>query len=289
MEQEKDALDAYKEAGVELPPEAEPQPEEAPEEPKEPEQEPEETPEAEPDEPLQPEPQPAPKKRSIYKDYKSEKELRKQVEQERDDLRQKLEALESANTPAEKEHAKDDLDDFAKEIGADPSAIKRMRELFLKDLPKSEMSDELSNQLKEFQEWKQEHSEAVELANFEREYKAATPSLNKMFPNASAEEAEAIKEKLQELVHTDAFHDKELDYIAFKNQETLSALVSPKKRGLEPKKRTDAPEGDSFTFDPNADLTKLSPQQAEAWEKEYAKLTSSDQLHTDAEGRKIII
>lgn len=301
MEPEKEALEAYHAEGVELPPEATPtaEPEETPAEPEAPAPEaetPEEEAAEEPDEPLQPEPQDAPKKRSIYhdlkdtrKDLKTEKELREQAERERDDLRARLEAVDTAATPAERQEAQDELEAFAKEINADPAAIKRMRDLFLKDLPKSEMPEELSSQLKEFQEWQKSNSAAMEQVEFEREFKATAPTLTKMFPNASAEETEAIKTKLQELAHTQAFHDKELDYIAFKNQDTLAALVSPKKRGLEPKGRGETPEPTSFNFDPNADISKMSAKDAEAWEKEYQKLTSTDQLHTDSEGRKIII
>ena len=284
---EKEAMEAYKKEGVELP-EAEPT---------EPEEKPAEEPKEEEEEDLKEEEPPVvPKKRSIYqdlkssrKDAKSEKELREKAEQERDDLQTKLDAASEAKTPEEKKEATNDLESFAKEIDADPSALSKMRELFLKDLPKGEVPEELSNQLQEFQDWQKTNSEAVEIVQFDQEFKLAQPDLVKMFPKATAEEMETIKAEINKLAHTDAFHDKEIDYIAFKNQTALTALVSPQKRGLESKKKGDAPVGESFNFDPNADLSKLSPKEAEAWEKAYNKATGSESLQTNELGQKIII
>lgn len=298
MDPEKEALEEYKEAGVELPDNAEPtdSEEETTEEAEETtEDTQEETETTEEEEEEEEEPQ-KPKKRSIYQDLKetrkdarSEKELREKAEQERDALQEKLDATATEETPAAPKVAAGDLDAFAKEIGADPAALTQMRELFLKDLPRGEMPEGLEGQLKEFQDWQKGNSEAMETVAFDNEFKQAQPELTKMFPKATAEETEAIKAKIQELAHTEEFHDKEVEYIAFKNNKALSALVSPKKRGLESKGKGDVQEDEGFTFDPNADISKLSPKEQEAWEKAYNKATSSDTLETDSEGRKIIL
>jgi hypothetical protein len=91
------------------------------------------------------------------------------------------------------------------------------------------------------------------------------------------------------LSHSEKWHDKPLAYIAFENQDTLKALVSPKKRGMESKDRKEIPAGD-FEFDPNADYSKMTPEQREKWEAEYRKATASGTgLMTDSEGRKSIL
>lgn len=294
MEEQKEAMAAYKEAGVELP-ELETTPQELPtkdETPQEPEAPETEKPE-EPTEPLQETPK-LERKRSIYDEYKekkaelkSEKELREQAERERDELRIKYEALANARTPEERREAQDEIDQFANEIGADPNAIRKMRELFLKDV-KPQTNDELARDLQEFKAWKEKNSQLMEKQMFEEEFRAVTPTLKDLLPPTSDEEMQKIKDRLDELAHTKENHDKDLDYIAFKHREELSALVSPKKRGLETKGKTDV-DDDTFVFDPTADYASMSPKQKERWEAEYKKLTSASGLHTDGDGRKILL
>ncbi len=291
---DKAAMDAYQEAGIELPPEAatapEPEGEPAPEPAAapEPDAEPEGTPEGEPKapEPLKEEPKER-KPRSIYhdlkdtrNDLKTERELREQAERERDELKAKLDAKPPIQA--------DDLDAFAAEIGADPQAIKKMRELFLKDMPASSVSPELETKLAQFEEWQRTNSTAIAAQQFETEFQSATPQLQKLFPTASQEDIVAMKKEIDTLAHTNEYHDKEIDYIAFRNQEKLAALITPRKRGLESKGRVDATHVPT-TFDPNADITKMSPKEAEAWEKSYNETIKNAELVNDAAGRRVML
>jgi hypothetical protein len=228
------------------------------------------------------------RKRSIYQDLKekknevkTERELREQAERERDELRVKLEAKDNAPVS-------DELEAFAKEIDADPATIRKMKELFLKEATVASIPADLQEQLRQFQEFQKTNNDAVATVQFDTEFKQAQPTLTKMFPNATAEETSLIKEKLNELAHTEQYHDKELDYIAFKNQDVLSTLLSPKKRGLEPKRRAEG-ETVSTTFNPNADLSTMSAKEAEQWEKEYRKMSENEGLAVDSQGRKIFI
>lgn len=301
MEQEeKVALDAYKEAGIELPPDATPAPESEEDEPT-PETANPETPEAEPkpegeseDEPevevetLKIEPK-EPKKRSIYhdlkdtrNDLKSEREAREKAERELTELKSKLDAKPPTETKA------DDLDAFAAKIGADPQALKEMKEFFIKDLPQSTISPELQTKLEEFEKWQQSNSSAIEAQQFETEFQSAVPQIQKMFPNASVEDIASMKKEIDTLAHSPEFHDKEIDYIAFKNQEKLATFITPRKRGLESKGRVDATHTPT-TFDPNADITKMSPKEAEAWEKSYNETMKNSELTTDSIGRRVML
>lgn len=300
---EEDYKKELEEAGVEV---VEEQPAEKPEEatsetPK-PEEKPSEVEKKEEEKPADPAPKaeeaPTPEekerpKRSIYDDYKdkkleakSEKERADQAERERDELKEKLAALENAETPEEKQDAKDDLEAFANEINADPEALKRMRTLFLKDLkPGSEISKE---DIEEFKAFKKEHSQVIEKQKFDEELASVAPMLKELLPNASDEEMVAVKAKIDQLSHTKAYFDKDLDYVIFKEKDTLSKLVSPKKRGIEGKSKKDITE-DTFTFNPEADYSKMSFKERELHEAAYAKLTKADGLSTDANGRKILI
>lgn len=295
--EEKVVMDSYTEQGIELPPEAttvsepegdEPAPE--PATPEEPEAEPEGTLNGEPEalEPLQTEPK-EPKKRSIYNDLKdtrndlkSEREAREKAERDLTELRSKLDGKPSVESKA------DDLDAFAAEIGADPQVIKKMQELFLKNMPASTISPELQTKLEQFEKWQETNSSAIEAQQFETEFQSAVPQLQKLFPNASKEDIVAMKSEIDNLAHTPEYHDKEIDYIAFKNQDKLSTIITPRKRGLESKGRVDATHTPS-TFDPNADITKMSPKEAEAWEKGYNELTKNSELTTDSIGRRVML
>jgi len=297
---DKAAMDAYTAEGIELPPEAapvaEPESEPAPEPAANPEPEaaPEGTPEGTPDgEPAAPElltEEPKERKpRSIYhdlkdtrNDLKSERELREQAERERDELKAKLEGKPPVTIQA------DDIDAFAAEIGADPAAIKKMRELFLKDMPASTISPELQTKLEQFETWQKDNGQAIAKQQFEAEFNSAVPQLQRLFPNASKDDIAAMKSEIDTLAHTTEFHDKEIDYIAFRNQEKLATLITPHKRGLESKGRVDATNTPT-TFDPNADITKMSPKEAEAWEKSYNETMRNSELATDSIGRRVML
>lgn len=295
--EEKVVMDSYTDQGIELPPEATPVPEPEGDEPapepatpEEPEAEPEGTLNGEPEaiEPLQNEPK-EPKKRSIYNDLKdtrndlkSEREAREKAERELTELRSKLDGKPPVESKA------DDLDAFAAEIGADPQAIKKMHELFLKNMPASTISPELQTKLEQFEKWQETNSSAIEAQQFETEFQSAIPQLQKLFPNASKEDIVAMKSEIDNLAHTPEYHDKEIDYIAFRNQDKLATIVTPRKRGLESKGRVDATHTPS-TFDPNADITKMSPKEAEAWEKGYNELTKNSELTNDSIGRRVML
>lgn len=236
------------------------------------------------------------RKRSIYDEYKekknelkSEREQREALEQENRELQSKIEALNRADTPRERAEAEDELDEFAKEINADPQAIKKMRELFLKDIKVPTIDESLRKDLDEFKRYKAENQQAIEKSLFEKEFSKVTPTLKEFFPSVSDAELDIIKTEVDKIAHSKEWHDKDLDYIVFKNKEILSNFVSPHKKGMESKSRKDV-SVDSFNFDPNADYSKLSPTERNQWEAEYRKMvSSSNELMTDANGRKIII
>jgi hypothetical protein len=286
MQTEEEAMREYAEAGVDLP--------ELKEEPKEPEApQPKEEPTV--DEPKEPEPlketEPiVERKRSIYDEYKdkkaelkSERELREQAERERDELRQKLE------NPEKKEYTQDDLDSFAQEIGADPQAIKKMRELFLKDVQPT-TDPALAEKLAKFEAWQQQNQVVLEKQMFEDEFNSSLPKLKDILPKANDTEMQNVKKEIERLSHTKEYHDKDLDYIAWKEKDTLNALISPKKAGLERKGRVDVQEELSTEFNPNADYSKMTLKEREVWEENYRKMVDrAEGLSTGADGKKILI
>jgi hypothetical protein len=302
---DKDIVENYEKelakVGLELPQDSE-SVSDTPEEPKAEPEEPKETVE----EPVVPKPEEQnppsdvplqePRKRTVYDDLKekrkelrSEKELREQAERERDELRAKLEAVQEAGTPQERMDAEDELSEFASEIGADPDAIRRMRELFLKGVQVPQMDSSIKKDMEEFRQWKAQNSVAIEQQMFEQEFQRTIPTLKDLFPSASQEELGVIKKELDVISHSKDWHDKELEYIAFKHKDRLSAFVSPKKRGMETSGRA-SESVEEQEFDPSADVSSMTPKQRQTWFEEYERATQQKRgIITDASGKKLIV
>lgn len=308
MNKEEEALKAeYKEAGIDLPelqgepkaPEEE-KPQEAPAAnepaPEEPAPKMEEPKDEEPKAPEPLQPPKEPKKRSVYdalKQHKqaerTERELRVQAERERDELKKQLEKLSNASTPQERQDANDDIEALAQEIGADPAALRKLRDVLLKNAQPN-LDPQVLENINRVLEWQSQNAQAIEAQEFEQEFQATLPTIKELFPAATADELKAIREQVDAIAHSEGWNDKPLDYVIFKHKEVLGALVSPKKRGIEPKGRVNNADDVAFTFDPNADLSKMSPQELEKWQKEYDRLTKSeDGMLTDAEGARTIL
>lgn len=237
------------------------------------------------------------KKRSIYQEYKdkkselkSERELREKAEAELEDLRAKLAERSTATTPQEAtQETVDELEAFAQEAGADPAFVKRLSDLIQKRVQPKEVDTSIQEGIAEFKEWQKTQSALADAQQFETEFKQSLPAIKELYPSASEQELEAIKSKIDEYAHTERYHDKEIDYIVFKEKASLSKLVSPKKRGMESKGTYDSPETET-EFDPNADISKMTPKQQEEWEKQYNKMVKhSENLSKGANGGTIFI
>jgi len=266
-----------------------------------PEKEPEETPEktVDPDGETEGEPEnelketKEPRKRTIYDDYKekkselkSERELREMVERERDELKARLDAISNAETPKEKEEAQDEIDAFiASHKEWDKDAIKDLIAIAQKG---SKPDETVVQKLNRFEAWEKENRQSLEKQHFEEEFKQSIPTIKELFPNATEAELDAIKVEVDKLSHTKEFHDKDLDYVVFKNKSVLSNFVSPKRKGMETRGRKEV--GETRTeFDPDADLSKMSSSELVAWETEYRKSGKTDGLMTNASGKRILL
>ena len=269
--------------------------EEAPKVEEKPKEEPKETEEKPKEEPKEVLPdQIETKKRSIYDNYKekkselkSERELRENFEKENTELKGKLEALSNADTKEEKKEALDDIDELAKEINADPAYLRKLKAIFLKDV-KPTNDESLKKDLADFKDWKTKNQEVIEKQLFEDEFSTVLPQIKSDFPKISDEDLKSVKQSLDKLSHSKEYHDKSLDYVVFKEKENLTALISPKKKGMETKERKDV-ASDDFDFDPNVDITTLSAGDQEKWEKHYRKSLETEELVNDSSKGKMIM
>lgn len=234
-------------------------------------------------------------KRSIYhdlkntqKEVKSERERADIAEQKANDLQEKLDAVSKAKDEGKSSaHAEDDLKTFLEEHEVDPVVAERLIAEARKGI-KPEIDEETRNDLAEFKAWKQDNRKVAESQAFEKEFTASLPSIKEFFPTANDSELSAIKAELDTLSHTKEWHDKSLKYIAFEHKDTLSALITPRKRGMESRERKDTTEVEA-EFNPNPDFSKMTVKEMDAWNKTYRDAGKSEGLTVGANGKKFIL
>jgi hypothetical protein len=236
-------------------PKDEPKPEEAPApEDKAPEADkPEDKPEDKPADPDAPE-VPLPKKpRSIYDDLKDEKQDKailksvviaaleaqgvtlkgNETAEELQALAKKTPSDAPAPKPASPSAPTDELEAYAQEHGLDAPALARLAEVIAKRIPQSQLSAEEKQQLTELTDYKAKKDAEEQRAAEDREVLATAPTIKTQLDIHDDAELDSVMKEVVRLSHTPEFHDKEVDYIVWKNKEKLSKLVSPKKPSFE--------------------------------------------------------
>lgn len=196
-----------------------------------------------------------------FKAYK--KELREELQSDYDKKLEELKAEyfkdrpnETVTTNIEEEIAK-----LAEEKEIDPEVLKRIIDVARKGVETSPEDKALLEQVKVMQA---EREETEQQRIFETEFNTVLPTLKSEFPNASDEQMTKAKEMLDELSHTEKYHDKDMDYVVFKEKSEISKILfSPKKATFESARPVTFDENDEFPeFSPN-----MSPAQFERFEK----------------------
>lgn len=189
-----------------------------------------------------------PKKRSIYDDLKDKKKEVKEAKSEAEiakaenqALKAEIEALKvltksakAAVTDDEKEEVEDDIKEVAESIGGDPKAIKALTDFLTKKLVKNDSKGISKDDIEEIKNFKKAQADIQAEVEFSKEWKSFVPSLKKDYPHISDAELENVQQEISKLAHSQSFHDKEIDYIYFKQKNSLSKLISPKRQSMEP-------------------------------------------------------
>lgn len=237
------------------------------------EQSPVETKEETPVEPeVKDEPKQAPVEEKVDpKEYKSYKQtLREELQR---DFDQKLEKMREEMSKGKPDQAKsDDLEDdvkaLAKELDFDEAKVRRIIEVSRKGL---QLSPEDKQALDEFKASKSEREAKEQEAIFTEEWNSLP--VKTQFPNASEEQIKAAKEKMDELSHSEKYHNYDMDYILFKEKETFDKILfSPKQRTFETGRLAPSEDdSDEFPeFNPN-----MTPAQFEKFERKREKATEN--------------
>jgi hypothetical protein len=264
--------------GKELPEEPappEPKPEEMPEEPEEEPKEdpkPEEKPEPEKDKETPKETEPLPKKRSIYDDLKDKKKEVKDAKAEAEAARKEaddakaeatklqglLDAKDDAKTPKEKAKADDDIQAFIDKHNGEQLTAESLTELaqiIAGRVKPGDLPEDVREKLKFLDTLQADQKRLTEDA----ETRKSALIVKKTLEISDDAELETVMNEIVRLTHTNEFHDKEVEYILWKNREAFSKLVSPKKPSFE--SGDTKPDGDG---DAEIDFSKpITPEQAQ--------------------------
>lgn len=177
------------------------------------------------------------KPRSIYDDLKDKKhevkETRTQLEQAQSritELEGLLAAKDDAKTPAEKSEAAKDIAEYATKHNLDPNAIEELTAVILAKVPKVEIPEGMTPD--ELADWRAGRATAKQQAE-DQAVLAEAPSVKTQLTIHDDKELDTVMKEVVRLSHTPEFHDKEVEYIVWKNKDALSKLVSPKKPSFE--------------------------------------------------------
>ncbi len=142
-----------------------------------------------------------------------------------------VQQLAQARSPEKQEEAKDELADFASEQNLDAEGLKRLVGIIQK---KIQPADKPAEQ-------EPEYKEAEEAQIFNVEWDDFQEQVEEKFKNSTPSQWKKAKVLMDELSHSEDYHDKDLDYVYFKNKQAFDdILFAPKKKSAETSRVGDA-------------------------------------------------
>ncbi len=160
-----------------------------------------------------------------------------------------IKGLQETSTKKEQAETVDEIAELAKRRDLDPEGLKELRDILEKNildgLEKSgklnrELPKDIEAKLALLDQIQEEKNEIVEKANFENEWSAFVPTLQKQYPNAKASELAAAKELLDEIAHSEEggvvvkkatateqgkIKPYPLDFIIYKNKSKFDTIL----------------------------------------------------------------
>lgn len=218
------------------------------------------------------EPEPTQVSPREFKEYK--KALRDEIQADFDKKLENLKEEMGKAKPSEtkSENLEDDIKSLAKELDFDESKVKRIIEVARKGLDASpEEKKALAEVQTELTTLREEKEQRQQEAIFNGEWGALTKTIREQFPNATDEQIAKAKADMDELAHSEKYHELDLDYIMFKEKDRFAkTLFSPKQKTFE-SARQPAPDTDSDEW-PEINYSSMTPSQIESAEKRRAAI-----------------
>lgn len=171
-----------------------------------------------------------------FKEYK--RTLKEELQADFDKKLEEMKAEFGKKTPDEvaTENLEDDVKALADKLELDPEKTKAIIDIARKGLEPLSPEDKaaLADYKKDKEARQQELADREQEEIFRNEWEALLPSLKQKFPNATDAQIKAARDKMDELSHTEKYNLTDLDYVLYKEAETIGkVLFSPKQATFE--------------------------------------------------------
>ena len=192
------------------------------------------------------------------------------------ELRDEIKSLKSSPAKEEAKQVIDKLTDIASRRQLDAEGLKEIgeaiREQVFNELEKSgkfnkDLPTEITEKLKLLDTIQADRKVQEEVLHFEKEWQSLTPELQKQYPNAKATELSEAKKLLDELGHSKEFHDKDLDYVVYKNRSKFDALLKVAKNTKSGETTSKQIEDYNDDEDIDLDPENMTPDKMKAYQK----------------------
>lgn len=138
-------------------------------------------------------------------------------------LQAKIDELSSATkkevTVGTEEHEQF-IQEYAEKYGIEEEDV---RKLVAMVTPKQVLPPEVSKMLETFQTTQDQLALIEEEKHFNVEFEKADPVVQQYFPGLTPEQGKALRQSVFELSHTKEWHDRDLEYVLWKNKDALLA------------------------------------------------------------------
>lgn len=209
---------------------------------------------------------------SEYKNLK--KELQADFAKKELEYQAKIEALSKEASKA-KPDAQEVFDlekeakELAEELDFDPEKTKILLDRARKGLNLSDEDRQALADLKQYREdlakLREDKEELEQQKIFNSEWSDALKDIKAQYPNASEEQIAKAKEQIYEMSRSEKYHDKDLDYLIFKEKEVLSkTLFSPKQKTFE-RGTNFRQDAEDFDLSLPANFDSMTPAQRDSF------------------------
>lgn len=173
---------------------------------------------------LPPDPQnPAPRRNERYipiAQYQDEKKVHKKTEEDLKIAQDELARIKSTNQPAavNNQEAEAVIKAFGEKYSIDEDDVKKLLAV------KGNQAALPEGFIETVQEMQREKADREEAEFFNTEWSPIENQLKEKYPNATQEQLKQAKDTLNKASHTEAYIDKDLDYVLFKNDADVSKI-----------------------------------------------------------------
>lgn len=192
------------------------------------------------------------------------------------EIRNMVKDVVASQTKKETIQAIDKVKELAEKRQLDPDELKDIitlaKEQMMEDLEKSgklnkDLPDEIKQRLAKLDQYEADQKAEKEALQFEGEWNTLLVELEKTYPNAKAAEKNEARKLMDELAHQKQFHDKDLDYVWYKNRSKFDAILKVAKGSKSGEESSKQLEDHDDEEDIDLDPENMTPEKMAAYDK----------------------